>query len=328
LSGWKTSREVAASVVAALLLYFLPFGPTLYEIVRSDLTDPVIDEDWTDETDDEDDVEWVDVPTGDMSDVPPAPPPPEPPRPPEPPPAPRLHPLPNAIPVEIPPEPSPKPPEEPAVADVEPPADTDVPDDTDDDDTDSPDDTDPQIKKFIDKKRGPKVLRPTKPVTDLGRKPKRPKKPHKPVKPCDPPTDEIAKLEDKHYEIKRTLVDYYTSHPFQFDDLAGVWTHKDKASGEADGFKIGLPRCSVLKQAGFRSGDIVNDVNGRTISTIPQAIGAYFAMSHKETFIVNVTRKGEKLTLTYDIPHRERKHRRKLKTDDDDGEDVADTKPQ
>ncbi len=296
------------SIVGALLIYFLPFGPAVYEILRVDLTDPAMDEDWG-----EDEAEaWETVPDLDVSALPPreVPAKPEPPAPPKPqkkkpklPESTRAEPIPNATPA-APPEPEPPAPEV-LTETPEPPETTEQPAEV----AEAEAADDPEIQRFIEK-RGPKVLRPSKRPNASPRKPKKPHGNDKSLPPCEPPTAEILPLEERHWEIKRDLVDYYTSHPFQFDDLAGVWTHRDKATGKADGFKIGLPRCSVLRQAGFKSGDVVNDVNGRTISTIPQAIAAYFAMNRKETFVVTITRKNERLTLVYEIPHRERKTKR------------------
>lgn len=120
--------------------------------------------------------------------------------------------------------------------------------------------------------------------------------------PCTEDNPAIAEVEPGHWVVQRSLVEYYATHPLEFESIATyVVTHKDGA-GDADGFKVGLKRCGVLWETGFRSGDVVHAVNTRTISTVMQAIGAYFALRSDEDFVVDVTRKGgAQLQLHYTL---------------------------
>ena len=112
----------------------------------------------------------------------------------------------------------------------------------------------------------------------------------------------ITEVAPGQWTVQRSLVEYYAAHPLEFETVATyVITHKDGA-GTPDGFKVGLRRCGVLWETGFRSGDVVHAVNARTISTIMQAIGAYFALRSEDEFVVNVTRKGgAELELHYTL---------------------------
>lgn len=123
-----------------------------------------------------------------------------------------------------------------------------------------------------------------------------------PKPPCTEDNPAIAEVEPGHWVVQRSLVEYYASHPLEFESIATyVVTHKDGA-GEADGFKVGMKRCGVLWETGFRSGDVVHAVNTRTISTVMQAIGAYFALRSEDDFTVNITRKGgAELELHYTL---------------------------
>jgi hypothetical protein len=131
-------------------------------------------------------------------------------------------------------------------------------------------------------------------------RPARTKAPARP--PCTEDNPAIAEVSPGHWTVQRSLVEYYAAHPLEFETVATyVITHKD-AAGTPDGFKVGLKRCGVLWETGFRSGDVVHAVNTRTISTIMQAIGAYFALRNEEDFTVNVTRKGgAELELHYTL---------------------------
>ena len=167
---------------------------------------------------------------------------------------------------------------------------------------------------------------PEEPAERPRRRPNRPPKKPRPNKaepkaPCEP-AEGIEVLGENRWLVKRELVEFYATHPFQLDQLASVWTHED-AAGEPDGFKLGLPRCTVLRSAGFRSADVVNDVNGRVISTIPQAIGAYFMLRREEVYYLHISRKDPKtkaivhLELVYEIEESDRKRRRRERAEEE-----------
>ena len=117
-------------------------------------------------------------------------------------------------------------------------------------------------------------------------------------KPCEP-IDEVTKISTYKWAVERDLIDWYATHLRQLEKEAGVATHKDK-DGKPDGARLYLPRCSVLKQGGFRNGDIIRSVNGRKVYTIPQAVAAYLAVRKDGMITVKLTRKnGNELTHRY-----------------------------
>jgi S1-C subfamily serine protease len=134
---------------------------------------------------------------------------------------------------------------------------------------------------------------------------------HRP--PCDPPNPAIAQLAEGSWGIERELIDYYATHLRALMELGSVWAHKDPHSGRLDGFRLGLARCSLLRQAGLRSGDVVHDVNGHEIHSVLEAVSAYFALRAERHLELDVSRRGEDLRLKYDIHSRKerRAHRRK-----------------
>jgi hypothetical protein len=123
-----------------------------------------------------------------------------------------------------------------------------------------------------------------------------------PPKPCTDFHPGITKSEtdENAYIIERALVEYYATHIFELQQLGSVWTHKD-ITGTPDGFQIGIRRCGILWQSGFRSRDIIHSVNGRTITTIFQALQAYFALRNEEVFTVEIARKKQPMTLTFTL---------------------------
>lgn len=49
--------------------------------------------------------------------------------------------------------------------------------------------------------------------------------------------------------IDRDLIEHYATNMFELKKLGSVWTHKGP-DGKLDGFRVGLARCSVLRQGG------------------------------------------------------------------------------
>lgn len=129
--------------------------------------------------------------------------------------------------------------------------------------------------------------------------------------PCDPPPKEIVQVNANTWSVERALIEFYATHLKELYAQGSVWTHKG-ADGKADGFKVGLSKCSVVKQAGLRSGDIVTRINDRRISSIPQAIAAYFDLRNEPVLQVYVTRKGQPVMLSYQLGQPDKQARRAL----------------
>lgn len=133
------------------------------------------------------------------------------------------------------------------------------------------------------------------------------RRPTRTPKPCPEPVADIEQLGPAEWFVERALVEYYASHISEIDALGSVWTHKSP-EGKPDGFRVGLPRCTVLRDGGLKSGDIVHDINGIRINNVLQAVAAYVQLRKEPVLVVHVTRKKESLSLTY---HLEQKERRK-----------------
>lgn len=117
-------------------------------------------------------------------------------------------------------------------------------------------------------------------------------------KPCEP-IDEITSIGEDKWRVERDVVDYYAVHLKELEKQVGVATHYG-ADGRPDGARVFLPRCSVLRQAGIRHGDIVNTINGRRVATLADAVGAYFFLRNEENLRVELTRKnGDTYTFRY-----------------------------
>lgn len=113
------------------------------------------------------------------------------------------------------------------------------------------------------------------------------------------------------WAVERVLIEFYATHLKELYAQGSVWTHKGP-DGKPDGFKVGLSKCSVVKQAGLRSGDIVTRINDRKISTIPGAIAAYFDLRNEPVLQVHVTRKGKPVVLSYQLGQPDRQAKKAM----------------
>lgn len=130
--------------------------------------------------------------------------------------------------------------------------------------------------------------------------------------PCDPPLAGIEKIDETTFQVERSLVEYYALHLPELYKQGSVWTHKDDG-GKSDGFRVGLTKCSVVRQAGIRSGDIIRRINNRKIATIPQAIAAYFDLRNEDVLEVHLSRAGKDVTLRFQLDQPgSRKERKEL----------------
>lgn len=118
---------------------------------------------------------------------------------------------------------------------------------------------------------------------------------------CLEETDSVAELGPNRYRVERDLIDYYSSHLKEAAKLAYVhWYRED---GEIKGFRVRRIRCgNVLHQAGFRNGDVILSINGRSVTTIPQALLAYRKLRRKKQLRVEVIRRdGAAVKLHYKL---------------------------
>jgi hypothetical protein len=121
-------------------------------------------------------------------------------------------------------------------------------------------------------------------------------------KPCEP-VEEIVKVSDTKWRVERSLLDWYAVHLRELEKQAGVGIHRGE-DGKRDGARLYLPRCSVLRQAGFRGGDVVHSVNGHKVTSIANGVKTYAKVRNARTLKVDVTRKnGKSLTLTFKLVH-------------------------
>lgn len=120
-------------------------------------------------------------------------------------------------------------------------------------------------------------------------------------RPCMDDNPSIAPMGTAAFAVDRDLVKSYAKKPATLGKLGWASVHQGD-DGKADGFKIGGLKCgNDLHQAGFRNGDVVHSVNGKPVTSIPEALWVYATQKGKEDFRIRITRKGKAKTLKYKV---------------------------
>jgi general secretion pathway protein C len=100
--------------------------------------------------------------------------------------------------------------------------------------------------------------------------------------------------------VKRALVDRMLADQ---ESLAStVRIVPSLVDGAPDGFKLYAIRSgSWLDRLGVRNGDTLQAVNGYELTTPAQALLAYMGLRNETRFAVRIVRRGEPLTLHFEI---------------------------
>ncbi|MCO4747868.1 MAG: hypothetical protein KC912_23935, partial [Proteobacteria bacterium] len=72
--------------------------------------------------------------------------------------------------------------------------------------------------------------------------------------------------------------------------------------GQIDGYRLsGIRRNSLGEKLGIRNGDIIHAANGQALTSMQGAMSAYTTLQSESSFNFEVTRRGQKMTLQYQV---------------------------
>lgn len=113
--------------------------------------------------------------------------------------------------------------------------------------------------------------------------------------------DGITQLGENHYQVERRILEQYLGNLEGLSSMARAIPHKG-ADGEIDGYRLsGIRRNSPLSQLGIKNGDVIQSVNGTNIGNMGEAMTVFNSLSSQSHFTFDVTRRGQKQAMEYDV---------------------------
>jgi S1-C subfamily serine protease len=111
----------------------------------------------------------------------------------------------------------------------------------------------------------------------------------------------VEKVDDNNYVIDRELVDRYLTDLDAIGRLGRAIPHRG-SDGEIDGYRLsGVRRRSIGDKIGIKNGDIVHSVNGASLDSMQGAMAAYQTLQSENRFTFEVTRRGQRQTMSYEV---------------------------
>ncbi|MGC6510464.1 MAG: PDZ domain-containing protein [Myxococcota bacterium] len=134
---------------------------------------------------------------------------------------------------------------------------------------------------------------------DKTSRPTPPKKKTAQKRDCSSKIKGVRQVGENRYVVPAAVVDTYVNDLKKAEKLAVVgWATKN---GKKQGVRIRRIRCrSVLKDAGFKNGDVVLAVNNTPVDSYPKVLRAYLKVKRTDNRLtVKVRRNGKVFTLRY-----------------------------
>jgi general secretion pathway protein C len=111
----------------------------------------------------------------------------------------------------------------------------------------------------------------------------------------------IEKVSDTKFTVDRDLVDKYIGNLDAIARMGRAIPHRGP-DGEIDGYRLsGIRRNTMGQKLGIKNGDIVHGVNGQDLNSMQGAMTAFSSLQSESSFSFDITRRGQKMTLEYDI---------------------------
>ena len=113
--------------------------------------------------------------------------------------------------------------------------------------------------------------------------------------------EEVEALGDNRFAVDRSTIDKYMGDLEGLSRLGRALLHRGP-DGEFDGYRLSaIRRNTIADQLGIKNGDVVHSVNGQPLTSMQAAMNAYQTMMNEDSFSFEVTRRGQKMSLEYEI---------------------------
>ncbi|GEM_PF-5774295 len=139
-------------------------------------------------------------------------------------------------------------------------------------------------------------------VSDRTRSGRRGTKGSRKGKACESNDPRVSQLDAFEYALDMGVLDYYSSHLVEADQLAYTTWHKG-SDGRVDGFRVrGMGCGNLLRQSGLKNGDVIHRINDQEIRTLKGAMRAYKRLRDSRMLRLTITRKdGSRVKLKYKL---------------------------
>ena len=113
-------------------------------------------------------------------------------------------------------------------------------------------------------------------------------------------TEGVTKLSDTHYQVERSAIENGLANLDRLSRDARVVPNF--VDGKSNGFKVfGIKRNSAYKTLGLKNNDVITGVNGMELTSPDKALEVYSKLQNESSISLDIVRKGEAVTMEYDI---------------------------
>jgi type II secretion system protein C len=114
-------------------------------------------------------------------------------------------------------------------------------------------------------------------------------------------TEGVSQIAENHYAVDRSVIEKYLSDIGSLSQMARAIPHKGP-DGQIDGYRLsGIRRNSPLQSLGIKNGDVIHSVNGTSLGSMTDAMGAFQQLQSSSHFSFDVTRRGQQQQMEYDV---------------------------
>lgn len=111
----------------------------------------------------------------------------------------------------------------------------------------------------------------------------------------------VEQISETSFVVDRSLLDKHLADIEGLSRLGRALLHRGP-DGNFDGYRLSaIRRGTIADQLGIKNGDVVHSVNGQPLDSVQGAMNAYQNMMNDSNFSFEVTRRGQKVTLDYQI---------------------------
>lgn len=113
-------------------------------------------------------------------------------------------------------------------------------------------------------------------------------------------TEGIDRVDDRNFNLSRSMLNKVLDNAGKIIGIAAVAPKIE--NGQSIGMEIrGVRPDTLLTKIGIQNGDLLESINGQSLSNPDAALGAYTTLRTADKFTLSVRRKGESMMINYNL---------------------------